>query len=110
MSYATSQYRTPDPARVDQRQEKRHIVMLRKSSLRKKSTEAYEARIAELSIYGCRLFTDATFAIGDVVMVSLNDCNTISAKAVWLEDGRIGCRFDQPLDREVLRLLTLHIG
>ena len=110
MSYATSQYRTPDPARVDQRQVSRHIVLLRKSTVRKKSAQAFEARIAELSIYGCRLFTDAVFAIGDAVTVSLDDCNTISAKAVWQEDGRIGCRFDEPLDREVLRLMTLHIG
>jgi PilZ domain len=110
MSYATSQYRTPDPARVDQRQEKRHIVLLRKSSVRKNSTKLHEAQIAELSIYGCRLFTTAHFSIGDDITVSLHDDIIISAKAVWLEKGRVGCRFNEPLDRDVLRRMTLHIG
>lgn len=110
MSYATSQYRTPDPARVDQRQEKRHIVLLRKSSVRKNSTKSYEAQIAELSIYGCRLFTSARYCIGDAVTVSLSEDVIIAAKAVWCERGRIGCRFNEPLDRDVLRQLTLHIG
>lgn len=110
MSYAKSQYRTPDPARIDQRQDKRHLVMLRKSELHKEASKPYEAQIAELSIYGCRLFTDAEFAAGDAVMVSLTDQNIVSAKAIWQEDGRVGCRFDEPLDREVLRKMTLNIG
>jgi hypothetical protein len=110
MSYSTSKYRTPDPARIDARSDKRHLVMLRKATLRRKSAKSYEAQISELSIYGCRVFTDAKFAVGEQVTLTLAGDAAVAAKAVWQEDGRMGCRFDEPLDREVLRLMTLHIG
>ncbi len=110
MSYATSKYRTPDPARVDQRQDKRHIVMLRKASVRRKPTEVYEAKISEISVYGCRLFTKAPFDVGDAITLNLPVKDDICAVVVWREDGLMGCRFDEALDREILRQMTLHIG
>lgn len=110
MTYAKSKYRTPDPARIDARTDKRHIVLLRKTTISQKSAKAYEAQISELSLYGCRIFTDAIFAAGDAVTVTLSETTNITAKAVWQENGCMGCRFDEPLDREVLRQMTLHIG
>jgi hypothetical protein len=31
----------------------------------------------------------------------------IAANAVWCEGGKLGCRFDEPLDRDLFRSLTL---
>jgi hypothetical protein len=109
MSYANSQFRTPSPARINQRQDKRHIVMLRPANLRKNTSKIFEGFVSEISIYGCRLYADTTFRMGDHISISLPDCDLMTAYVVWIEEGRLGCRFDKALDAELLRQMTLRI-
>lgn len=41
------------------------------------------------------------------VWLSLNDSPPIAAKVMWSADGVLGCRFDTPIARALLRSLTL---
>ena len=110
MGYMTSQYRKVAPARIEQREVVRHPVLLQRATVRKHSKAPQEARLVDLSVYGCRLLTDASFKIGDRLWLRFAGGNPISATAVWFEGDRLGCRFDEALDRAVFRELTLLTG
>lgn len=110
MGYMTSQYRKVAPARIEQREVVRHPVLLQRATVRKHSKAPQEARLVDLSVYGCRLLTDASFKIGDRLWLRFAGRNPISATAVWFEGDRLGCRFDEALDRAVFRELTLLTG
>ena len=110
MGYMTSQYRKVAPARNEQREVVRHPVLLQRATVRKHSKAPQEARLVDLSVYGCRLLTDASFKIGDRLWLRFAGGNPISATAVWFEGDRLGCRFDEALDRAVFRELTLLTG
>jgi PilZ domain len=107
MGYMTSQYRKVEPARIEQREVMRHPVFLQKATVRRHAKHPLEARLVDLSVYGCRLLIDGTFKIGDRLWLRLGGSNPISATAVWLEGDRLGCRFDEALDRSLFRELTL---
>lgn len=107
MGYMTSQYRKVAPARIEQREVVRHPVLLQRATVRLHAKHAKEARLVDLSVYGCRLLTDATFKLGDRLWLRLAGSQPISATAVWSEGGRLGCRFDEALDRVLFRELTL---
>ena len=110
MGYMTSQYRKVAPARIEQREVVRHPVLLQRATVRKHSKAPQEARLVDLSVYGCRLLTDVAFKIGDRLWLRFAGGNPISATAVWFERGRLGCRFDEALDRTLFRELTLMAG
>jgi PilZ domain len=110
MGYMTSQYRKVAPARIEQREVVRHPVLLQRATVRRHSKAQQEARLVDLSIYGCRLLTDATFKLGDRLWVRFSGGNPICATAVWREGDRLGCRFDEALDRVLFRELTLLTG
>jgi PilZ domain len=110
MGYMTSQFRKVAPAKLEQRDVMRHPVLLQRATVRRHSKEPNEARLVDLSVYGCRLMTDATFKLGDRLWLRLAGSNPISATAVWAEGDRLGCRFDEMLDRALFRELTLQGG
>jgi hypothetical protein len=53
---------------------------------------------------------DGSFKVGDRLWVRLADSNPIGATAVWREGDRLGCKFDELLDRNLFRQLILHAG
>ena len=110
MGYLTSQYRKVSPARIEQRDVVRHPVLLQRATVRRHSKVAQEARLVDLSIYGCRLMTDASFKLGERLWLRFSGGNPICATAVWFEGDRLGCRFDEALDRALFRELTLLAG
>lgn len=110
MGYLTSQYRKVAPARIEQREVVRHPVLLQRATVRKHSRAPQEARLVDLSVYGCRLMTSAAFKIGDRLWLRFAGGNPISATAVWFEGDRLGCRFDEALDRALFRELTIMAG
>jgi PilZ domain len=107
MGYMTSQYRKVSPARIDQRAAVRHPVLLQRATVRCHSKKPQEARLVDLSIYGCRLITDATYKIGDRLWLRFAGSSPVSATAVWFEGDRLGCRFDEAFDRSLFRELVL---
>lgn len=106
----TSQYRKVAPAKLEQREVLRHPVLLQKATIRRHSKQPTEARLVDLSVYGCRVLLDGTFKVGDRLWVRLADSNPIGATAVWREGDRLGCKFDEILDRSLFRQLTLYTG
>jgi hypothetical protein len=107
MGYMNSQFRRVAPARIEERQMPRHAVLLERVTLRKRRLPAIEAQLSELSAYGCRISTGETFSSGDRISLSFAGSIPIKATAIWCEGGLVGCRFDESIDREVFRSLTL---
>jgi hypothetical protein len=107
MGYMTSQFRKVAPARLEQREVLRHPVLLQKATVRRHSKNSVEARLVDLSAYGCRVLIEGSFKVGDRLWLRLAGSNPIGATAVWAEGDRLGCRFDEMLDRALFRELTL---
>lgn len=110
MGYMTSQYRKVEPARLEQRNAVRHPVLLGKVTVRKHAKHPIEASLVDLSIYGCRVLLNGSINVGDRLWLRLAGSNPISATAVWAEGDRLGCKFDEMLDRTLFRALTLQGG
>ena len=107
MGYMTSQYRKVAPARIEQREVVRHPVLLQRATVRRHAKTAKEAKLVDLSVYGCRLVIDGKFQIGERLWLRFAGSSAIAATAVWLDEDRLGCRFDEALDRVLFRELTL---
>lgn len=107
MGYMTSQYRKVAPARIEQREVVRHAVLLQRAKVRRHGKQAHEASLIDLSVYGCRLLIEGQFKTGDRLWLRFEGSNAIQATAVWYEGDRLGCRFDEALDRGLFRELTL---
>lgn len=110
MGYMTSQFRKVEPARLDQREAFRHPVLLSKATVRRNAARPVEATLVDLSVYGCRVRFDGRVKAGERLWLRLAGSNPISATAVWTEGDRLGCKFDEMLDRGLFRQLILHAG
>ena len=110
MSYATSQFRKVPPARLEQREALRHPVLLGKATVRKHAERPLSAFLVDLSVYGCRILFEGKVNVGDRLWLRLAGSEPIGATAVWFEGGRLGCKFDDTLDRGLFRTLTLQTG
>jgi PilZ domain len=110
MGYMNSQFRRVAPARIEQRDTMRHAVLLERVTVRKRRLPAIEAQLSELSAYGCRISTCENFSSGDRISLSLAGSEPIKATTIWCEDGLVGCRFDEVIDRDLFRSLTLGTG
>lgn len=108
MGYMTSQYRRVEPARLEQRAATRHQVLVGKATVRSHAKHPIEARLIDLSIYGCRVLIDGSIKVGDRLWLRLGGSGPIGATAVWTEGDRLGCKFDTLLDRTLFRELTLN--
>lgn len=110
MSYATSQFRKVPPARLEQREGIRHPVLLGKVSVRKHAKHPISAVLVDLSVYGCRVLFEGRVKVGDRLWLRLAGSDPIGATAVWSDGDRLGCKFDDTLDRSLFRALTLQAG
>lgn len=109
MATRLSQYRTVGPALVEQRSEPRHRITVTRATLRKQGNPSIEAILRDLSVYGCRLACTAVHSEGERVWLRLKDSLPISATVIWNNGDHIGCRFDAPIERSLMRSLTLVI-
>ena len=107
MSLVASAYRKVAPARLDQRTIARHPVLIKRATVRGHGRHPAEAELVDLSIYGCRLAVDADYKIADRLWLRFAGESPVAASTIWAEDGQLGCRFDEPLDRALFRSLTL---
>ncbi len=106
MGYMHSQFRKVEPALVEQRQAPRQAVSLQRATVRRHSKLPEQTCLVDLSIYGCRMLVDQRYKAGDRLWLRLNEGAPIAATAIWCEGGKLGCRFDAPIDRTLFRALT----
>ncbi|MBK5263894.1 MAG: PilZ domain-containing protein [Alphaproteobacteria bacterium] len=107
MSLRNSRYRSVAPALVEQRKAFRHPVVLHRATIRRRTALAHDAQLLDLSIYGCRVATDARFEANDRLWLRFEGSGPVAATAVWCNGNNIGCRFDAPIDKALFRALTL---
>ena len=109
MATKFSQYRAVSPALVEQRAAPRHRILVAQATVTKRGNRPVEATLHDLSVYGCRLLCTVPHAAGDKVRLTLHDDQPVPATVVWNDGARIGCRFDDPIERSLVRRLTLVI-
>ena len=66
-----------------------------------------KAALHQLSIYGCHLASRIEAEQGEPLTLRFDRSAPIAATVVWCANGLIGARFDQPIEREMMRSLTL---
>ena len=110
MASRATQFRTAEPAAVEKRGALRLAVAITGASVRKHATQPDEATLRDLSVYGCRIETNGDYGTGDRVWVRLSGSLPIGAEVVWATDGVIGCRFDEPIARALLRNIVLSLA
>ena len=94
-------------ASVERRDTTRTDVQIVRAAMQGIAQEAVAATLVEISIYGCRIACDSDVAGEESIRLSLRGSLPIAAKVVWNRDGMIGCRFDAPIGRPLLRSLTI---
>ena len=109
MSFMYSKFRPVVPAKLDERGEPRRLVLLQRATVRQSNLPPVEARLVDLSSYGCRLLVSCKFKAGLKLLLRFNDAEPVTGTAVWSDGTHIGCRFDQAIDRELFRSLTLSL-
>lgn len=107
MTYMYSKFQSVAPALVDERMAVRHSVMVERATVRRNVSVSFAALLEDISIYGCRLVVDGPFKPDDRLWIRLADNGPVAAKAIWYDNQKLGCRFDEALDRRLFRTLTL---
>ena len=91
---------------AEQRRAGRQLVAVDRATVRGHGETAQDARLLDLSIYGCRLASSGEHAAGDRLWLRLDGGWPIPATVVWFDGERLGCRFDHPIASNVMRDLT----
>ena len=109
MATRLSQYRAATPALVDQRAEPRHRIVVTRATVRNHGNLPVEATLRDLSVYGCRLACATEHGQGERLWLRLKGGMPVAATVVWNDGDHLGCRFDAPIERSLMRSLTLTI-
>jgi hypothetical protein len=105
MASRASQFRTVQAASLDRRAEPRHSVHFTRATARSHRAKILAADLCDISTYGCRLASSTRHSPGDRLLLGLNGSLPLAATVVWCSDGHLGCRFDEPLPRPLMRQL-----
>jgi len=109
MATKFSQYRSVTPALVEHRTTPRHRVVVRRATLSKRGGRPLEAQLHDLSVYGCRFAAHTKHEEGERLWLSFPNSLPVAATVVWNDGQYLGCRFDAPIERSLVRALTLVI-
>ncbi|MDB5706346.1 MAG: hypothetical protein JWN66_3462 [Sphingomonas bacterium] len=107
MASRASQYRTVQAASLDRRAEPRHPVHITRATARSHREKPTAATLCDVSPYGCRLLSATEHPPGERLWLRLNGGMPMAATVIWCSEGRIGCRFDEALPRDLMRRLTI---
>lgn len=107
MGLMNSKFRPVAPARLDERGHPRRPVLLQPATVRPGKSRPIEARLLDLSAYGCRLLTTRRMKEGIRIWLRFADADPVAATAIWCDGEHMGCRFDEAIDRRLFRSLTL---
>lgn len=103
-----SKFRKAAPARVEQRAAPRYEAVITSARSQRKNCGSVPVKLADLSIYGCRLEVAGEYREGTDLRVAIDGGEWIKASVVWSKDGLVGCRFADAQDKEWVRRLTLY--
>jgi hypothetical protein len=106
MATRASQYRTAEPAQLDQRRIIRLPVSVSYARVRKIGEHHEDATLCDVSIYGCRIASDLEHEVGERVWLRLADGAPIAATVMWVKAGEVGCRFETAIERATVRELV----
>ncbi|MBN8808541.1 MAG: PilZ domain-containing protein [Sphingomonas sp.] len=109
MATRFSQYRQVEPASLERRDEPRLKLSVTRASVRRHGKAPVEALLHDLSAYGCRIASEIAAEAGERLWLRFDGRMPIAATVVWCEGGMVGCRFDEPIDRAMMRALTLRL-
>ena len=113
MATRLSRYRAAPPATLDQRRADRAMVAITRTNIRQPDKEGCgsepgdHAELHDLSIYGCRLSSVIEWFAGERLWLCFAGGKPVAAEVMWSDAGRIGCRFDTPIERTLARSLTI---
>lgn len=107
MATRSSQFNRVEPALIERRASPRLNVHVSRATARRHGDAAQEAALHELSIYGCRMTLGCGQQAGERLWIRFDGGLPIAATVVWADGDLAGCRFDAPIDRSVLRKLTI---
>ena len=113
MATRLSRYRAAPPATIDQRCADRARVAFTRANVRHPDNDGAgaepgdHAELHDLSIYGCRLSSGVELPAGERLWLCFAGGKPIAAEVIWSDAGRIGCRFDTPIERTLARSLTI---
>ena len=94
---------------TQEQEEKRQVTRTRlviASTVRERARSSVDAKISDLSPYGCRIEGFAMPMPGNQVWVRLPGLESQSAQVAWSQSGSAGIRFDQPLHPAVASRYT----
>ena len=97
------------PATQDGRRARRHSVEMTRAGLRLATEAPWEVTLVDLSTFGCRVSGDHQAETGDRVSLRIAGGAAGAATVMWREDEVLGCRFDAPIERTLMRKLVLGI-
>lgn len=109
MATRSSQFNRVEPALIERRTTRRLSVHVSRATTRRHGDAAHEATLHDLSIYGCRMTLDVQENAGERLWIRFDGGLPVAATVIWCDDGMAGCRFDAPIDRSVLRKLTIGV-
>jgi hypothetical protein len=89
------------PAENNERRHDRHSVDL-PSRVRELGSPGAMARIADVSLGGCRL-RQADLPKNAEIWVTIGGSEPMRARVVWVKAGEAGCQFYNPITRMTLR-------
>ncbi|UIJ44045.1 PilZ domain-containing protein [Sphingomonas cannabina] len=98
-----------EAAPVERRAARRVPTPISCVSIHRVMGEPREAILRDLSIYGCRIEGDRPRKPGASVQLSLDGSDPVAARVVWRDGAMMGCRFDTPIDRSLLRAIVLKL-
>ncbi len=110
MASRATQYRPVAAALADARTAPRHRVVVTRATVRRHGDPAVEAVLEDLSIYGCRVTVADRHDPGDRLWLRFAGDMPVAATVVWAAEGKMGCRFDEPIARQLARALTLSVA
>lgn len=110
MATKYSQYRRVEPASLEQRAEPRLKLSITRASVRRHGKTPIDALLHDLSTYGCRIAAGVDAEQGERLWLRFDGRMPIAATVVWCLDGMVGCRFDEQIERAMMRALTLRIA
>lgn len=107
MASRMTQFRSVAPALVEQRTAERRHVEMRYTSVRRRGGKPIDARLRDISLYGCRVDSSVTMRPGTQLMLHFPTGAPVAATVMWSDAGITGCKFDTPIARDMVRALAL---
>ena len=107
MASRASRYVAVSSANYDQRRMERHVVAITRVTTRRHGEQAQDARLHDISSFGCRLVTGERHEPGERLWLRFGGSAAIAATVVWSDAGSAGCRFDDRIPNSLVRSMTL---